>query len=264
MKVPRIKFKKTQGSEKLKNYFLTLIKSDYFNNFINDCKNKYKIPKNGFKGFKTRKKKNRPPRCPDEWGGKLKLNNNYFKLVKDIENFCKEKKLYYYHFYDGIYNFIVYNQPINVDFYDLCLMCDLVYRDNIRQALKESSSKKESLMLKYMDEHMRDENLLYPVSIKISPYASLRDITDYIRKNSQIIKELQKGHINKKIKIGKIKTKKQAIQERNEFIYNNRRESRKKIVSMVSSTFPEKITRSIDEGSVGKIISLEQKRRKEV
>lgn len=99
----------------------------------------------------------------------------------------------------------------------------------------------------------------YPIVIHISPYASQRDITDYIRKTyTKEIKPIQEKYKNKNIRLGKIKIKDIKIQERNEYIYKNKHLPRKEISSLVVKKFGE----YIDYGHIGKIISNINKKRK--
>ena len=102
--------------------------------------------------------------------------------------------------------------------------------------------------------------MLFPVRVDISPYASKRDILDFIRKNYDRIKEIQDKHKIKVIKIGKIRSRKPHIQKRNDFIYKHRHLPRREIMRLVSKKFNE----VLDYGHIGKIISLEKKRRKEM
>ena len=167
-----------------------------------------------------------------------------------IKKVCKKYKI---HFLDGLgifENYIFYNETdYAIDFggYGMCLTVD------IPQEKEEPWSK----------DAQEDDDLLYPIAVRISPHASLRDILDYIKTTYHYqIYFLQKKYKDKDIKLGKFKKRKTVIQERNEFIYKNRNLPRQEIMKLVTDKFGAKNT--IDYGYIGKIISLEKKKRKEL
>ena len=105
------------------------------------------------------------------------------------------------------------------------------------------------------------ENKVYPLAIKFSQYATKRDLLDYVNKKFDTeIKPIQDKHKDPKSKIGKFKSKKDAVAIRNEYIYELRDEPRKQIAKTIQKVYGE----FLDVGTIGKIISLEKKRRKEV
>src|SRR3989344_8779676 len=106
----------------------------------------------------------------------------------------------------------------------------------------------------------KEYDKLFPIAIRISPHASLRDISEYVRKYSRIIKEKQEKYKEKKIKIGQVKLRNRTTQERNDFIYKNQNLPIKEISALVYKKFKQ----NIDHGYIGKIISLEKKSRKEL
>ncbi len=103
----------------------------------------------------------------------------------------------------------------------------------------------------------------YPVSIRIHTDASQRDISNFIKENWKTIKGYQakyqtkKGNLslkNIRVKINKITA------TRNDFIYEHRELPRREIMNLVSNKFKE----FLDQGHIGKIISLEKNKRKKV
>lgn len=100
----------------------------------------------------------------------------------------------------------------------------------------------------------------YPVSIKIHQEASQNDVIDYIKKNWSVIKGLQGKYQNedKFFSLKNSKTKENLkLKKRNDFIYENRNLPRREIMKMVNRDFGA----DLDQGSIGKIISLECKKR---
>lgn len=105
-------------------------------------------------------------------------------------------------------------------------------------------------------EHTLDSD--FPIAIQISPYASLGEIRDFLAKEySQHIKPLQERYRRPEIKLGKLKTRKSEVMERNDFIYSIRHLPFKEIYALTSAKFGY----SPDEGAIGAIISKEKKRR---
>lgn len=98
----------------------------------------------------------------------------------------------------------------------------------------------------------------HPIIIRVSPYASQTEIIDYIKKTyTKYIKPIQERYVDEDVYLGKVRKKKQSVQKRNDFIYENREFPRKKIMSLVAGKFKE----YLDVGHIGKIIYLEKKKR---
>lgn len=103
------------------------------------------------------------------------------------------------------------------------------------------------------------DNNAFPISLRISPYATQRDLIDYIKSMyATTIKPLQTRYMDKGVSIGKFRTKKEHIKKRNEFIISNKHLPPRQIVSLVADQFGE----CLDYAHVSKIINLHK--RKEV
>lgn len=99
----------------------------------------------------------------------------------------------------------------------------------------------------------------FPVSINISPYASERDVIDFVKKTyTKHIKPLQDAYRKDGIKLSRIKTR--VKQKRNEYIYNNKNLRKSELMLKVQENFNE----FLDYSEIGKIISLEKQRRKKL
>lgn len=102
----------------------------------------------------------------------------------------------------------------------------------------------------------------YPVSIRIHPDASQNDVVDFIKKNWSLIKGYQIKSRSKEgvhsFKNSKIKVN-ERVKERNEFIYKNRDLPRKAIMSLLAEKYGT--VALLDPGAIGKVISLEKKKR---
>jgi len=174
------------------------------------------------------------------------------KLRQEIYSMCRDYGLYYLWALQ-IESIVFYNEPLSPsidDAYDICHLADL------RMEADQPSIRTDILDF---------DNLLFPLAIRISPFASQRDILDYVRKNAPMIKREQERYLNEsgKIRIGKVKKRKEKIRGRNDFIYENRHLPHREIMQLVMEKFGDS-SDTPDQGHIGKIISLEKKRRKEV
>lgn len=102
----------------------------------------------------------------------------------------------------------------------------------------------------------------YPIALYISPSATQRDIVEYVRKMWPLFESFSSGFKEKSSKVGKVKRKNSFIKERNEFIYKNKHLPRKKIMELLTDKYGS--DKTIDYAYIGKIISLENKKRKEM
>ena len=93
----------------------------------------------------------------------------------------------------------------------------------------------------------------------LNPYASLRDILDWVKKNYHDIQSLQNRYKNKNVKINRFRIRNKLLEERNDYIYKNR-EKRLNVLEIEL----EKLGYDLDQGSISKIISLESIRRRKV
>ncbi|MCW9054638.1 MAG: hypothetical protein OQJ98_01485 [Candidatus Pacebacteria bacterium] len=91
----------------------------------------------------------------------------------------------------------------------------------------------------------------YPLAIFVSPYATGRDIIDFIKKNKTSIETLQNKHCDSDVRIGKVRKRKANVQERDLFICNNKHLSAKVLMSKVN----EKFGTQLDYDYINKIIA---------
>lgn len=114
--------------------------------------------------------------------------------------------------------------------------------------------------ISYYLKHLQQESEYYPLHIRLSPYASQRDIVDYIQANWKTIgKELKKMK-GKEVLLGKIKKKDLERRERDKFMYENRDLPEKEIRKLLR----EYLGITIYQMEVRKIISREGKKRQDV
>jgi hypothetical protein len=230
----------TKGFKKLWNYFLAIVDSDAFKLFVSDMRYKYGIPRVGFNSEEAGKVWNETDRQKNYILGK--------QLNKDIKKICKKFDLHWFDWGEVIDQYIKYNEIERMGYdnaYNLCLISDLAEerREPFGKDIRDS------------------DDSAYPIAIRISPYASLRDILDYIKRLYKLqIKPMQDSYKNKNIRLGKIKAKNPLIKKRNKFIFEKKSLPRRKIKELVK----EKFDITLDYEYIGKIISEEKKKRKEM
>lgn len=236
-------FYTTQGFKKLWNYTQEITQKDNFQESIKIIRKKYNIPENGFM-IKTTTWTH-PPKIWKHY------ENNFFvlnEIHQKLKILCKKYKLPIKDWLDIFEKYLFYNKLqlcLKPNSHNLCLVSDLITKvDSVGHKIGE------------------DEISSYPVAFQISPYATKRDIIDYIAKLYKTeIRPLQEKHKNQDINIGKYKKRNLLIRKRNDFIYEHKNLPFKKIMELTNNFFSKV---GVDHGGVGKIISLEKKRRKGV
>ncbi len=230
---------KTQGVEKLWNYYLDLTKRKDFNDEVEEVRKAcVSLDKSG-------------KRKVDYFN--LSYRSIYLCIAWGLDGFAWE---------ESIRDYILEEKLTKPEAVDLCRILSLDILDDEFNP-EESIIPSESDLIKAL----KPINLLqnYPIVMLISPFASLRDIQDFVEKNYALTINLLKKigvDTTSKVFIGKSKKKKKGIQDRNELIYKNRHLPRKEIMRLVADKLGYNAV--IDYGYIGKIISTEKKRRKEL
>lgn len=231
----------TQGYKKMMRYVEEIVDSDAFKEDIDDLRKTYKIPD----GLTSNPEGQEMP--PNEW--KERDNGTVVRmLMDDVDELCYKYGLPCFEFHDTFMDQVFFGgEPTQyIEMFqarNLCMMQDIV------------GDKEEP----WSDRKIESDDFAYPIALRISPYASQRDIIDFIEKTyTPFIKELQDRYKMIDVEIGKQRRREPKTVARNNFIYENRRKSRKVIMRLVAEKFDE----FLDEGHISKIISHETKRRK--
>lgn len=216
--------RQTQGFKKLWEYFKAIIKSESFQKELSVIRQQHIIPKKR--------------RYPDGIVTVYEPFRNWAKLM------CKKYDLSAVEWEDSFIIYAYYGKLIEPEMNvgHLCLLTDL----------------KEERDDPFSKDVQDDDDRYFPIGIRINPYASQRDILDYIKRIYPAIRQMQDKYKNKYSRIGRFKKRNLKKERRNDFIYNIKNLRLKKIAMRVGKKFNEEL----DEGHIGKIISLERKRRK--
>jgi len=237
-KIKIVKFGETQNSKKLWAYFIALTRTDKFQKEVIEIRKLCKIPANG---FRNRSEFEKSEFNKGDW-----TKNPHQILLKEESLLCKKYNLFPGHWWIPIENFIFFSKLQKPDMLsgELCTFWDFV-QDSESSWLKST---------------IKEFNDFYPLGIRISPYATQRDIIDYIKRNSKTLKHFQQQYKKDKNNISRVRLTRFKYDNRNEFIYKNRNLSRKLIAEKLSTELGE----DMDEGHIAKIISIEKSRRKKV
>lgn len=240
----------TQSMQKIMNYLLDYVESEDFQLQIKNLRKKVGIPEEGLPytlsdkdTFRARSLFYMPEGVTQAQAKRANLGLR--EITKDFPvrelDITIGFRMYFFHnqifmdnFEDGIF------------FSNLCKIVDL------RGDFQEYAPIYEERM----------ENLIkhYPVAILLRPETSQRDVVEYVKRAWDYLESMKEPYLDPHTRVGKTRKKNPKIKARNDFIYENRALPRKEIASMVAKKFGD----FMDHGSVGKIVSLETKRRKKV
>jgi hypothetical protein len=228
---------KTSGYKKLINYFEEIANTDRFSKHIVSLRTKYGLSEHGIKGSDD---------FMDLFPKLTKELDSNKSFQEDLRTLMLEYGLDPLMWETELTEYVITDEFTSEPYVALCSLLDY------KKYVKEGNN--------FFIPQIHNEDV-YPISLGISAFASERDIIDYIKHTyTQVIKPLQEKYKNPELKIGSIKKKKAKIQERNEFIYQNREFTRRELMSKVNDKFGE----VLDYGHIGKIISLMDKKRKEL
>jgi len=240
----------TSGHQKFVRYLDAVLNTDEYQKLIVKWRKKYGMPADGFLPMDDK---------ANDYVGYIfpvfawKATPEEQKaLYKEMKRFCMKHHLHYFDVRSVIDMHLFYNQPFDpksmvyeLGAFNLCRFADLA-----NEAVEP------------FGKDFRDsDNMAYPLAIRFSPYASLRDIVAFVKATyAEQIAPQQKQYKDASVKLGSLRRRKDNIKERNAFIYKNRDLPRRKIMQLVHERFGE----LLDYGHVGKIISLEERGRKQV
>ena len=230
----------SMGHSVVLSYVEEVISSDNFQSLVSEIRKKYSIPEGGFP------KKIDSDSFQEHWISDK--GKKYEQYEKDVDKISKKYSLPERDGRAFFNNYIFFNKK-DFDFepsgFNVCMISHVDGENE------------------YSAEERKMQEKLFPVLIKISPYASLRAILEYIKATYNFpIKSMQEYYKEDGVKLGKFKKKKSFVQERNEFIYQNKHLPKSEIMKLVSKKFGgENI---IDMAYITRIIALEKKKRKEL
>ncbi len=251
--------RKSQSHQKLLNFLDEFLDSEYFQDEVKRLRTKLNIPAQGLTINKE---------LEDDLN-KIYPVYNYFKLPKELEgkgrNILKELNLAI-----GKISKKITISDLNIRYF---IRTYILYGRkifNIINHLTESDLAQiedfYQLLQEYPDEftvdRIRGLFKYYPVVIKLHPAITQRDLIDYIKVQWPQIEYNLSQHRSAESHLGKIKKKKASIKERNRFIWENSHLPRKEIMRLLYDKYGPNT--NVDYAYIGKIISLEKRKRKKL
>lgn len=295
----KVKKKVSQSKQFLLNYLDAFIDTDDFQNNIRVLRAKFGIPKKGFKFSKEKRNKLFTENLLIEIfytmyiAEELKKNEKEIDIINDINKSLFEVVKQFPIYDPGIFFifkcYLFYNKRMyevlekGVNDVDMCKTVDIIqdiddylnfYNKRMYEVPEKGANDVDMCkivdIIQDMNNHLHFYSEMsgyfrklyedYPVVIKLHPNITQNDLIDYIKKNWSAIESYLCQYKEDECRLGKVRNRKASIKKRNDFIYKKRNLPREEIRKLVSNKFNE----SLDGGHIGKIISLENKKRKEV
>ena len=239
----------TKGQKRFRLYFEEITRKEKFKNEVSRIRKIYNIPPEGYPFEDKDGKENYPERKLK--GGRLK------KYKTEIIKLSKDHGLLT-HYWNEVVSEYVWNNSnkglfrffMNLD------KCYIEYPHGLDFEIHKLFNPKKQFKLNKQEQEKI--NKMYPVILRISPYASTQEIKDYIDKYSEDIKNSQKEYQKEKfMRILEIRPNKASNNAIKDFIYEHQDLPIKKIATKLY----KELEKSLDHGHIGKILSMERKKR---
>jgi len=237
------KLESSQSHKKIWNFAQRVIREESFVEELEKLRAEWNIPA---KGFVNRDEL-------DKWSLETKHTSDLAFICSEgsLRDLFESHNLNIRHW--SMWSFFFYNElnqtvlPIEPD--GLCFVEDLDEEGVTRIPSEEAENLKQ-----------------YPISIRVSPYASQRDIVEYVKKMySILILDVQMKYRKDELSLGSGRERNPEYLEVVDFIWEHRSMKHKKLATFVREHFTDRkfsFEWPPDYGTIGKIISEEKKRRK--
>ena len=236
-------FYKTSGFAKLWWYFVAITESAVFKQEILKIRATHGILKDGY-ALPEKGEWTHPPlewkaqKDRDRWPARS-------RVLRDLDSLCMGYALLPRDWTGPMENYLFYNRVLffpQPHMRNLCFMSDAVTGAD--------------LLGHKIDDADRQA---YPLLIHVSPYASERDILDFIRKTfnpemARVLTQYKKGDV----KIGKYRKRNKTVRERNQLLKEKGGRSDKELAKIAREKFPK---RPLKVSSISKTLARENKRR---
>jgi hypothetical protein len=254
----------TQSAQQTIKFFEEFIRRDTVTEFIKKYRQYLNLPPNGLVLTKEDQ---------DELGNRLGLPHFYlpkrakekfpkderekpFRVVNTCLAFTGQQRVRLWSVALMLLHYLFFNRITDIPIKLLGIGTggdDLIRLNHLPSELSWFDSE-DHFLLKCMYDHFENISKTHPIVLYLNPEASQRQIQEFLARNWVFVEKYKKEVKNP---ITGFRKKDPKKRERNDFIYANRNLPRSKIVSMVIKKFGD----APDEGAIGKIISLEKKKR---
>ncbi len=232
-------FYDTRGFKELWRNIQDITRKESFKSQMQVLRKEFSIPVNGYRV--EDKTWTHPPK---EWRHYPNRFAKRIQIKQELDKICEEYQLLPRDWADMFENYLFYKKILfswEPNSHNLCFVSDATTNlDSLGRSVNSVEKK------------------IFPVTLHISPYASERNIIDYIKKvYTTEIKPLQQRYVRQGVLIGKTRKRNNITSQINDFIYENQDWSTKDLISYIH----KKYRRTFDHGHIKKIISLENKKR---
>lgn len=148
--------------------------------------------------------------------------------------------------------YVLFNKVIEIPLEMLDYEDDLLRIEHLPSTIDEYG-RNDQFLLECMYDHFDTVSKKYPVAIYINPEATQNQVKDFISKKWSTIQSYRDKKVN--LYAGKRQKRRQSV---NDFIYEHRNLSLAKIRRRLA----EEMEEFLDDGHIGKILSLEKRKRK--
>lgn len=259
----------SDGDVKLWNYFVSLTKREDFIADVNELCTRWKI---SFGGYKTAD----PGRViePGEWSVCLKTHGERQQLYEDIdgrvippEEWSKGIRTHgeSLRFYEDVAG-LSEKYGLHPTNWEQSMLLYIFYKElyrgemTCRQGVCYLQDVIEDKKDPYSEEVQRWDNTNFPIALRISPYASEKNIIDYIKRVYKMwIDPIQKRYRKPNLEIGRVRSRKKEVSERNDYVYDHRDEPHAIIMKGLRERFG--FNGVIDQAHIAAIIREEKRRR---
>lgn len=242
-----------QAQEKMYLYLTSLASDQSFLARVGEIRERYGIPESGFENDLKDEFEfiNSLPKMQESNGNETDFQKDVYDLAESFNASLA--------WLTNIRDYVLYNDFFFTKVSPLVEMVDVLgLSDEIAEMdadLYEEGEVDENAVVRRVLNNLTNS---YPLAIFISPYATGRDIIDFIKKNKDSIETFQNKHRDSDVLIGKVRKRKANVQERDLFICKNKHLSAKALMSKVNERFGTQL----DYAYINKIIAKKCPRRK--
>lgn len=235
----------------MRTYLQALVEEADFQRWVRTIRERYSIPEGWSYDMVCDAALNQ--KTCDHVGCNIENNRRF---MKEIEEYAQSLGLKFL-WYEVIKDYVLLDELLIHDYIAEIELVDVPREFIIDEEPDDSEVWKDGVKMQRQFEKDRAEML--PIAIQFTPYATQRDLIDYIKLAYKTdIEPLQKKYRRDDVLIGRKRRRDGRILERNRFIYENRHLPAKELMTLVA----EKFGKVLDYTYIRTIIDIEDKKRK--
>lgn len=259
--------KRTQGEGKIITQFKKFAKTKKYNNFVKVIRKEAMIPEGGFSYDSASDAINlytTPSITPVPEEPKEGYISHFVERSAPIilEHFgLKNRYLQAIVKYHIILNTFLFDELNHLQKHENTCSLEEAEYELENYMLPDSRDEFGGFSLSAHNDYVFNEIMKYPISIRIDPSTSQRDVVDFIESNWSDIKGLKEKYSKAdrySFKNSRT-TSNKKIEERDDFIWDHKDLPSKEILAILYREFGSKGIYNMDEGAIRKVISAQKK-----